>query len=156
MHLPSQIAKQLRDLTFGGNWTWSSLKEQLSDISWELAIKQAYNCHSIAALVYHMNFYLNAVSGLLAGKPLDSKHELSFNVPNIQSQKDWEQLLDITWQDAEVFARLIEEMPESKLWQSVSDEYGNFYRNIQGVIEHNHYHLGQIVILKKILKTKVQ
>jgi hypothetical protein len=57
-----------------------------------------------------------------------------------------------TWADAEAFAGFIEQMPESRLWENISEKYGSFYRNIQGVIEHNHYHLGQIVILKKIIR----
>jgi hypothetical protein len=43
-------------------------------------------------------------------------------------------------------------LPESKLAETFSDEkYGNYYRNIHGIIEHTHYHLGQIVLIKKIL-----
>jgi hypothetical protein len=29
---------------------------------------------------------------------------------------------------------------------------GSFYKKLQGVIEHNYYHLGQIVILKNLIK----
>ena len=66
--------------------------------------------------------------------------------------KDWEKLLDKTWVDAENFARLIEKSPETKLAETFTDEkYGNYYRNLQGIIEHIHYHLGQIVLIKKIL-----
>jgi hypothetical protein len=31
----------------------------------------------------------------------------------------------------------------------VEEKYGSVLRNIMGVIEHTHYHLGQIVLLKK-------
>ena len=151
MNLTGQIAKHLRDLHFGGNWTWSNLKEHLADVTWKQATTQVYSFNTIATLVYHMNYYLNAVSKVLQETPLDSKHELSFDHPQIESQQDWEKLLNKTWADAEIFAKLIEQMPENKLWENISDKYGNYYRNIQGVIEHNHYHLGQIVLLKKIL-----
>jgi hypothetical protein len=57
-----------------------------------------------------------------------------------------------TWTDAENFAILIECLPERMLWEDFADnKYGNYYRNIHGIIEHNHYHLGQIVLVKKIL-----
>jgi hypothetical protein len=60
--------------------------------------------------------------------------------------------LDKTWADAENFASLVVQMPESKLWEIFSDEkYGNYYTNIHGTIEHTHYHLGQIVLIKKII-----
>ena len=152
MSLTGQIAKQLRDLHFGGNWTWSTLQEHLADVDWQQATTPVYSFNTIATLVYHMNYYLNAVSNMLQGNPLAAKHELSFVLPPIKSQEDWEKLLDKTWTDAEIFAKHIEQMPENKLWEDFSDKYGNFYRNIQGVIEHNHYHLGQIVLLKRILR----
>jgi len=151
MHLTRQIAKQLRGFHFGGNWTGSHLKEHVEEINWKMAKTPVYSLNTIAVLVYHMNYYLNAVSKALQGRPLDSKHELSFDLPDIQSEQDWKKLLDKTWTDAEIFANFIEQMPEEKLWEKISDKYGNYYENIQGVIEHNHYHLGQIVLLKNLL-----
>ena len=52
-------------------------------------------------------------------------------------------------------ANLIEKLPEAKLWKNIGDDvWGNYYRNIHGIIEHTHYHLGQIVLIKKLLKTR--
>ena len=46
----------------------------------------------------------------------------------------------------------MEQLPETMLWETFADEkYGNYYRNIHGIIEHTHYHLGQIVLIKKIV-----
>jgi hypothetical protein len=60
--------------------------------------------------------------------------------------------LNKTWEEAENFATLIEQLPESRLWETFTDEkYGHYYRNIHGIIEHTHYHLGQIVLIKKLL-----
>jgi len=38
-----------------------------------------------------------------------------------------------------------------KISETWNGKYGNYFRNIVGVIEHIHYHLGQIVLIKKIL-----
>jgi hypothetical protein len=32
--------------------------------------------------------------------------------------------------------------------------YGSIYRNLHGNMEHMHYHLGQIVLLKKMIREK--
>jgi hypothetical protein len=89
---------------------------------------------------------------VLQGEPLNASDKYSFNLPPIQSQEDWEKLLHKTWADAENLASLIEQLPESKLAETFTDEkYGSYYRNIHGIIEHSHYHLGQIVLVKKIL-----
>jgi hypothetical protein len=54
---------------------------------------------------------------------------------------------------AETFAGLVEQLPDAILLENFTDgKYGNNYRNLHGVIEHTHYHLGQIVLVKKILQ----
>jgi hypothetical protein len=89
---------------------------------------------------------------VLQGEALTASDKYSFNVPIITNQKDWDSLLQKLWLDAENFAVLLEQLPGEKLWQNFTDEkYGNYYRNMHGIIEHCHYHLGQIVFLKKLL-----
>jgi len=152
MNLTAQIAKHFREVHFGGNWTSSNLKDHLADVTWQQATTQVYAINPIATLVYHMNYYVSAVLKVLQGASLDAKDKYSFDHSPILSQKDWEKLLNKTWTDAENFASLVEQLPESKLWEAFSDEkYGNYYRNFHGIIEHTHYHLGQIVLIKKIL-----
>jgi hypothetical protein len=152
MNLTAQIAKHFREVHFGGNWTSSNLKDHLADVTWQQATTQVYSINPIATLVYHINYYVSAILKVLRGEPLDAHDKYSFDLPPILSQEDWEKLLDKTWTDAEDFAILVEQLPESKLGENFSDEkYGSYYRNFHGVIEHTHYHLGQIVLIKKIL-----
>jgi hypothetical protein len=43
-------------------------------------------------------------------------------------------------------------MPEKKVLHVFVDEkYGTYLRNIEAMIEHSYYHLGQIVLIRKIL-----
>ena len=152
MNLTTQIAKHFRDVHFGGNWTSVNLKETLTDVTWQQATTKIYSLNTIATLVFHINYYVSAVTKVLQGEPLTAHDKYSFDLPPIQNQEDWEKLLNKTWSDAENFVQLIDQLPESKLGETFSDEkYGTYYRNIHGIIEHTHYHLGQIVLIKKIL-----
>lgn len=152
MNLPAQIAKHLREVHFGGNWTSVNLKDMLAGVTWQQATTQVHSFNTIASLVYHLNYYVSAVLKVLQGEPLTAKDQFSFDLPPIQSEEDWEQLLTKTWNDAETFASLIEALPESKLEEDFTDKkYGSYYRNLHGIIEHCHYHLGQIVMLKKLV-----
>jgi len=152
MNLTGHLAKHLRDVHFGGNWTTTNLRDTLSDVTWRQATTRVESFNTIVTLVYHMNYYIGVASGVLQGEPLNARDEYSFNHPPVLSQEDWENLLKKVWDDAEKFAGLIEQLPESRLWEVFADEkYGTYYRNIQGIIEHTHYHLGQIVILKKMI-----
>jgi hypothetical protein len=99
-----------------------------------------------------MNYYVSATIGVVKGKPLDANDKFSFDCPLIASQEDWESLLNKTWSDAEELASLIERMPDSQLAEIFVDEkYGTWYRCLQGPVEHSHYHLGQIAIIKSLL-----
>lgn len=155
MKLTTQIAQHFRAVYSGGNWTFSNLKEHLADVTWQQAATKVDSLNTIVALVYHIDYYVNAVIQRLQGGPLDAHDKYSFDHPLIKSQEDWEKLLEKTWKNAEEFARLVEQMPEQKLWENLADEkYGNYYRNIHGVIEHTHYHLGQIVLIKKLVQAE--
>ena len=148
----AQIAKLFRAVHYGGNWTWSSLKDHLADVTWQQATTKVNSLNTIAALVFHMNYYVSAIIMVLQGNPLNASDKYSFDCPPITSKEDWDQLLNKIWADAETFATLVEQLPESMLWETFADEkYGNYYRNLHGVIEHIHYHLGQIVLIKKLL-----
>ncbi len=153
MDLPEQIARLLRAAVFGGNWTAVNLKTQLQDVTWEEATTQVYGLNTIATLVYHLHYYVRALAPVLQGEPLNASDKLSFDHPPIASQADWEGFLEKVYGESEAFCGLLESMPEEKLWENVADpKYGHFYRNIHGIIEHHHYHLGQIVLLKKIIR----
>lgn len=153
MQLTNEIAKQFRDVHFGGNWTSVNLKETLADITWQEATTKVYSFNTILALVYHINYYVSAALKVLQDQPLDAHDKFSFDHPTVQSQDDWEKLLNKCWDEAEKFVGLIEKLPESRLNENFADEkYGTYFRNLTGIIEHTHYHLGQIVLIKKLLR----
>lgn len=152
MTLSEKIATHFREVHFGNNWTSSNLKDTLAGVSWQQAIAKIQSLNTIAALVYHINYYVSAVLKVLQGEPLTASDKYSFDLPPIQSDRDWQHLMDKLWKDAENSAGLIEQMADSKLDEIFVDEkYGTYYRNLQGIIEHTHYHLGQIVLIKKLL-----
>jgi hypothetical protein len=157
MHLSGQIAKHFREVFFGGNWTSLNLKDTLKAITWQQATRKVHSCNTITALVYHIGYYVSAVTKVLQAEPLNAHDKYSFGHPPVQSREDWEALVNKTLADAEQFAVLIEALPEKKLEENfVEEKYGIYYRNLLGIIEHTHYHLGQIVIIKKVILSEEQ
>ena len=153
MQLTQQIAKNFREIHFGGNWTCSNLKEVTADITWQQAITKIQDFNTIATLVFHTHYFVEVALKVLQGGPLVGNDKLSFDHPPINSQADWEAMLNQYWLDAEAYATLVESMPEEQCWEVFTDsKYGNYYRNLHGIIEHTHYHLGQIVLLKKLVR----
>lgn len=145
-----ELARHIREIHFGNNWTDSDMTSVLKDVTWQQAVaKPIPNANNIAVLVFHTNFYLNIVHRRIKGKIPQFDHEDSFIVTPIQSEANWQAVLQKTWDDAEAFAQTVEKLPVGHLNKIVMSNQSSFYKNIQGVVEHNHYHLGQIVLLKK-------
>lgn len=156
MSLSKQIAKHVRDIYFGKNWTNSNIKEKLEDVDWKQATTQVNSYNTIAMLVFHTNYYLVGIMNVLKGGPLEIRDKFSYELPPIESAEDWQDLKNKAFDEAEEYAQLIEEMSDEKFWENfVKEGYGNYYRNIHGSIEHLYYHFGQIVLIKKsILEAK--
>lgn len=155
MDTTKQLAQHFRYVHFGGNWTFVNLKDSLADVTWQEATTKLHDCNTIAILLFHINYYVNPVLKVLQGEPLNASDKYSFDCPPITSQEDWEKLVQKVLDEVELFAQEIEKLDELKLFDVFSEEkYGNYFRNLLGIIEHTHYHLGQISLIKKLIRQK--
>ncbi len=155
MQTPHLIAKQCKEFYFGKNWTWVSLKDTLSDVDHKMALHQVGNFNTIATLTFHIHYYVTGVTTVLKGGPLTIKDKYAFDHPPIHSEEDWQKMLAEIWKEAEEFVELIEKIEPEQLSEDLDKPiYGSYYRNLSGIIEHGHYHLGQIVFLKKMIPSK--
>lgn len=147
------IANRLKEVFLNGYWIANTnYKDQLEKINWQEAIHQVENLNTIAALTFHINYYLVGLLHVFNGGPLEIKDQYSFNLPPMHSENDWKKLVDEFLTNAELFASAVEKMPEEKFNDNFVDEkYGTYLRNIEAVIEHSYYHLGQIVLIKKLI-----
>jgi hypothetical protein len=155
MSIPKQLALHIRQVHMGGNWTASNLKDALDGVSWRQAVEKRDDRNSIAVILYHMHYYVKAIAKVMEGGPLDASDRFSFDLPPIESDADWEGLKAAAFQDAERLAVLVEALSDQQIMADFDDgKYGNVLRNILGLIEHTHYHLGQIVLLRKDLRVE--
>lgn len=154
MNSVSQLTKRFREVILDGFWIANTnFKDQLSDVTWEQAKEKVGSLNTIAMLTFHIDYYIAGIVNVLEGGELEIKDQFSFDLPPIESPEQWEALLNKLWADAEKFVALLEQMPGSKLDEVFVDEkYGTYQRNIDGMIEHAYYHLGQITLIKKLLK----
>jgi hypothetical protein len=153
MENPNQLANRFREVLLNGKRIANTnYKDQLSKVTWKQATNKIGSLNTIASLSYHVNYYIAGVLNVFEGGSLKIRDEYSFDLPEIKSKEDWEHLMDDFWANAEKFAIHIEQMSEEKLEQTfVAEKHGNFRRNIEGIIEHSYYHLGQISLIKKMV-----
>ena len=152
MNLSAQLAHDFKNVHFGGNWTSVNYKAALDNVTWQDALKEVNGLNTIAKLVFHSNYYVDAVLKVLSGRALEAHDSFSYDLKPLNSEADWLDLKNKLFDDAERFAELIALLPEEKLWDKLADsKYGTYYRKIQGITEHCHYHLGQIVLIKRLV-----
>ena len=148
-----QIAQHFKQVFFGGNWTSVDFTAALKDVDWTMATTKVKDLNTIVKLVFHVDYYIDVTLKVLQGGPLDAHDKFSFDCPEINNETEWQHLKNKLFSDAELYVSLVEQLPESKLPEVFClEKYGNYYRNIHGLIEHSHYHLGQISIIKKLVR----
>ena len=147
------IASRLREVLLNGNWIANTnFKEQMLSVDWQQATYKIDKLNTIAALTYHMNYYLSGLLSAFKNGRLEIRDKYSFDLPEITSKADWEKLVTEFVNNAIEFADKVEEMEDNIFDQPFIDKkYGTYLRNIEGVIEHSYYHLGQISLIRKII-----
>ncbi len=153
MENPNQISVRFREVLLNGRWVANTNYQHiLSDVTWEQATQKVSSLNTIAALTFHINYYIAGVLNVFEGGTLDIRDKYSFDAPEIKSAEDWTNRLNKLLENAEKFAQHLEGMSDEKLEQPfVNEKYGNYRRNIDGMIEHCYYHLEQISLIKKMI-----
>jgi hypothetical protein len=147
------IASRLREVFHNGRWIANTnYKEQILSVNWQQAIQKIGNLNTIAAMTYHINYYLAGLLNAFKNGKLEISDKYSFDLPQLQSEADWNNLVTEFLNNSEKFANKVEQMDDSIFDQPFVDEkYGSYLRNIEGVIEHSYYHLGQISLIRKMI-----
>jgi uncharacterized damage-inducible protein DinB len=157
MKITDFIARHIIEVFEGRNWTDVNFKDTLKDINYKEATtvtKASYN--TIAALAYHTCFYNEVVLKRLQGITPAINDRNGFDLPPIKSEDDWKNLKQHVFQSAHELAEAVEIFPEERLFELTITGHSTHYKTLHGVAEHAHYHLGQIVFLKKLVKAPVQ
>lgn len=151
------LANRLREVILSGYWIANTnYKDQLENLNWEIAVLKLDHMNSISLLAQHIHYYIAGLKNVFLGGTLDIKDKFSFDFPPIKSQEQWDLFIQTFWSHTEQLALLMEQFPPDRLNQSFVDpKYGSYLRNIEGLIEHAYYHLGQIVLLKKQLASNI-
>ncbi|MNK34401.1 hypothetical protein D3C87_529070 [compost metagenome] len=154
MNYSTQLANRFREVILNGTWIANTnYKAQLEGLDWQIAIKPVQDLNTIAALAQHVHYYISGVKAVLLGGELTIKDQFSFDFPAMVSQAQWDAFLILFWKDAEEFAVLVDQLLETQLNENfVEEKYSTYLRNIEAMIEHSYYHLGQIVLVKKLLQ----
>jgi hypothetical protein len=149
-----ELANRFREVIRNGTWIANTnYKAQLAGLDWKIAAAKVDGLNTIAVLAQHVHYYIDGINNVFKGGMLDISDKFSFDFASITSQQQWDDFLEKFWDSADIFASHIDQLPDGKLDENFVDQkYGTYRRNIDGMIEHAYYHLGQIVLIKKMLQ----
>lgn len=151
----TQLANRLGEVILSGTWIANTnIKDQIENLDYTIANKQVQSLNTIAILAQHIHYYVSGIKNVFVNGNLEIRDKFSFDFPPITSQKQWKSFQNLFWKDTEELIQHISHLSESELQNPFVDEkYGNYQRNIDGLIEHTYYHLGQIVLIKKMIES---
>ena len=156
MEIAKNLADSLKEVLLDGKWVaGTNIKDEIIDLDWKIATLKIDSLNSIADLTFHIDYYLAGVLNVFKGGKLEIKDKYSFDYQKIESQKSWEKLIDKFCNDSEEFVKAVKSMTNNDLEKNfVKKEYGDYFRNLTVMSEHCYYHLGQIMLIKKMIKQR--
>ena len=151
MNEKNRILKTLSDLYDGQPWTDISILQIIKDITaTQAAAKPLSGMHSIWEYLNHMIHWRTRISRVILGQPAERKDDpLDFAPIVDSSEESWELMLKTLQSCQEELVKAVSGVVDDKL-ETVDERFkATYYELIQGVIQHDAYHLGQAIIVKK-------
>lgn len=151
LHLAQHFGKHYRAAFAGGNWSDNSLRQHLEGLPLAEATRRHGAANSIAAIAYHLHYFVNGVLNVLTGQPLDTRDAPSWETPAFATQAEWDAFVARLLADGEAVAAAFEALPEEGMWLPFHDpKYSSVFTNGLGILEHTYYHLGQVAVLRRV------
>jgi uncharacterized damage-inducible protein DinB len=140
----------------GKNWYADSLKNILKDVDGHLAFTAPPGKrNSIASLLHHMMSWKKlAIRQMQGDKNYTINQKASFSLKEYgrTTEKAWEKLLKQYDQTHQELMQLLKKADKKLLAQKVTGRNFTLQYLINGVLQHDIYHTGQIALLKQQLK----
>ena len=145
-----RIKNQLQKAFDKEPWSGPSVMEVLNDIQpGKAASKPISSAHSIWEILEHMNSTAENVIRRLKGDFSPFTDEMDWPKVTNTSVNAWKDLLNRFKKSNEELLAEISKLADDILDKPIKEGYSTYYDTLQGMVQHNLYHLGQISILKK-------
>jgi len=159
MKYTDRLADLFRNAHDGTTWHGQSVTKILQNTTAkEAAAHPVPNSHSIWDYVLHIvNWRVYATRNLKDNTPylVELNTDLDWTPITDFSEEAWTAALETFHQSAVELEGAIRDLNEDQLFEKIIPESKHSrYITLHGVIQHDIYHSGQILLLKKMLKTE--
>lgn len=152
--LIKNIIRQLNELQNGSRWFDQSIKDKISILSETDAFKKPIpQVHSVAEHISHIIAWRNECLLRFKGQRTQLMNSPDDWKDNSELSKyGWENLKDQFYESTENLVKELKDKDDSFLEIMFQDTDYNFHYIIEGIIQHDIYHLGQIGVTIKLLQ----
>ena len=146
-------AAQLNENFAGEPWFGRNIQAILKEINEDIASQKPNGQHSILELLYHMiNWRLFTINRLeKSSATVKSFEENDWQVLDHQDKSLWQKGIEQLNDTQQRLLNLINTMKDEDLQSPVHERDYENRTLINGIIQHDIYHLGQIAYIKKML-----
>lgn len=151
----NQLIEQLSDAFEGDPWFGRNVKILLAEVDETTAFEKIKDQHSIVELVWHMITWREFTINCLQPSPnrnLKYYEELDWRELDHNDSSSWQHGLQRLDQTQAELIRLLQKQDDTILENKVNERNYNFRKLINGIIQHDIYHLGQIAYINKAVK----
>jgi uncharacterized damage-inducible protein DinB len=151
----NHITKLFANLQHGDCWIGINFKEALQGVDAALAAKTISNrSNSIWQLVFHLTYWRTSVINRLNGS-LEPPPFKDFALPDDLNEENWKQALHDFENVYHQLRNVILHFKEENLYKPSPKPEQTFYELMIGCLQHDAYHLGQIVLIKKTVDKRI-
>jgi uncharacterized damage-inducible protein DinB len=146
----ARIKKLFEDLYEGDPWIGVNLMDTLKNLSPEQASKKiSPQWNSIWEIVNHITSWRQNVLLRVQGKLIESPADNYFSAITDTSETAWIDTLQRLKDTQHQWTAFVENFNEDDFENIYQPNGGSYYEHIHGIIQHDAYHLGQVVLLAK-------
>ncbi|MEN0046991.1 MAG: DinB family protein [Bacteroidota bacterium] len=145
-----QFIRQLQKTYNGAAWHGPNIVETLADVSMEQAVQRVKTSNNIAELVHHIYAWRVFIIKRFSDEQ-DFEVSDDFNFIRLETidEATWNSLTQQLADSQEQLITIMQNFDPKKLSDQVINRNYTYLDLLHGIIHHDLYHLGQIVLLKK-------
>jgi len=150
-----RIAKLFEDLYNGSPWIDVTIVPSLKNLSAQQANERLYpDWNTIWEITNHMISWREAVLQRVQGKILASPSNNFIQIVKNTSEDAWKETLTRLESSQQAWLQFLKTF-KTKEFETIYPPNGlNYYEHLHGILQHDAYHLGQIVIMAKQVMKK--
>ncbi len=135
-------------------WIDINLLDTLSNITIKQATNRIGNCNTIWEIVVHIIEWRVNVIKRLKGEIIITPDNNYFTENEDKSTKNWNNTLQLLDNSQKEWISFLEWYDTKNLNKKYTTNQMTHYEHVQGILQHDSYHLGQIVLLLKLINEK--